>query len=86
LLAGAAILDALVGKAHAVSACELSGGFQGGTGHWRTSILGCPLQDVSELIGPTPVGKIRLAPVSACFADLPDRYADLPDWSRSAEP
>jgi len=50
--------------------------------------LGCPLQDVSGLIGPTPVGKKSdlKPPVSACFADLPDRYADLPDWSHSAEP
>jgi putative sigma-54 modulation protein len=39
LLAGAAIFGALVGKAHAVFACEFGGGFQGGTGHGRTSIL-----------------------------------------------
>jgi hypothetical protein len=39
LLAGAAILGVLVGKAHAVATCEFSGGFQGGTGHDKTSIL-----------------------------------------------
>jgi hypothetical protein len=39
LLAGAAILSALVGKTHAVAACEFCGGLEGGTGHDKTSIL-----------------------------------------------
>jgi len=51
-------------------------------------VLVCPLNDVSGPIDPTPLGKEfdLKSPVSARFADLPDRYADLPDRSHSAEP
>ena len=46
-----------------------------------------PLQDVLGLLGPTPGRQIRLKePVSARFADLPDRYADLPGRGHSPEP
>src|SRR4029450_14020728 len=57
LRAGAAILGALVGKAHAVFAREFGGGFQDGTGHWGDLDVVALLQDVPHLTGPTVTGK-----------------------------